>query len=118
MTKVILLMWLADIASSISFIGALSLILATGVAAFGIIRHAINASVGEETEPGYYTAAWKMVRWLLIPGAIALIAPSANTVRLAAAGVAVHEVAQTEPAKKALEAFNATMDKIVKDATK
>lgn len=116
MTKVLFLMWLADIAGSISTIGS---ICAVGLA-LGVIAAAFHTSTSYDCtdKVGDFVRITKAMRWLLLPVVIASIAPSASTIRLAAAAAAVDVAASSALGTKAVETLDAVLSKIKNEASK
>lgn len=113
MTKIILLMWLADIAGNIGFIGAICIIVS-------IVSAVFMAIIADDAEEWWerVKAGWVVARWFVLFGAIATVIPNPSTIRLAAAGVAVQEAAQTVAGQKAMAAFNAVLDSMIAKAQK
>lgn len=114
MTKIIFLMWLADIAGNIGFIGAICII--------ALLLGAVFLSVACDGDAREFWKAlkgsWKITRWIMLFGIVAIIIPNPSTIRLAAAGVAVQEAAQTAAGQKAMSAFNAVLGSMIEKAKK
>jgi len=111
MTKIILLMWLADIVGNVGIVGGAALIvlcISSGIAIVGLWFVDAEGEI-----PGGAKRAWVYSKWLALVVAVACLFPNQSTLRLAAAGVAVGEVAKTATAQKAMDAFNATLDEII-----
>jgi len=115
MTEIFALMWIADIAGSISVVGIVTLIMLAGssvVALFAAIEE--DKSCVSEISMMW----WKCARWMLIPIAIASICPSSTTIKILAAAKAGELVAHTETGNKAIQAANAILDEIISKQTK
>lgn len=112
MTKIILLMWLADVAGSISIVGVVCLfavVLGLGCAVFC----AFMSGDDMDWTPQAMKRVWPIAKWPALIVLVAVFTPNPSTLRLAAAGVAVGEVAKTATAQKAVEAFNVALDEII-----
>lgn len=112
MEKVFWLMWLADIVGSVSAIGVAALIFA-GV---GFVILAIIAAAERETE--LLARGFKVMRWLLLPIAVAMLTPSTKTIHILAVASAADAAATTELGAKSLQALNAVLDKVIEAAKK
>lgn len=112
MEKVFWLMWLADIVGGISVVGIVALIFA----GIGVTALVIMAAV--ESEPEFVLRGLSVVRWLLLPVAIAMLTPSAKTIHILAVASAADAAATTELGAKSLQALNAVLDKVIETAKK
>jgi Flp pilus assembly pilin Flp len=111
MTSIFFLMWLADVAGSISVVCTLILI---AVVIILVISALYGLIEGELDAVGIF---WRKASpWLVIPLVIGLVTPSKGAVQLIAIGSAVKVAADTELGKKATDALTVVLDKIKKDA--
>ncbi len=113
MEKVFWLMWLSDVAGSISMIGTISLIALISCAAFLLIIAGLDAD-----EWAAHARSFRVGWWLIIPIAIACVVPSKQTIQVLAVASATEAAASTQLGAKGLEALNAVLDKVVKEAKK
>jgi hypothetical protein len=109
MTEFLVLMWLADIAGSISFVGGLSLI------AF-FIGIAGAKMMGMMSYPERDIPAWKHCRWLLIPAAIALVSPSQKTIYAFIVAEAGKSAIDSQIGQKAMQTIDSILDEVAKKA--
>lgn len=107
MTKLFLLMWLADVAKSVGVIGTVCL-----------LAFFIGLMLGKlaEAVKGRKMNAWKFCRWLLIPIAVAALFPSQRTIYALVIADAGEQVADTQLGQKAMRALDAILDQINKTA--
>ncbi|MDN7448002.1 hypothetical protein QZM03_11680 [Burkholderia multivorans] len=107
MTKLFLLMWLADVAKSIAVIGTVCLLAFFIGLIFGKLVEVVE---------GRKMNAWKFCRWLLIPIAVAALFPNQRTIYALVVADAGEQVADTQLGQKAMRALDAILDQITKKA--
>lgn len=121
MTKIIILMWLADISASVGIVGS-AILIAFGIALvvilIGLFFKLTDDELDIDSTRNAFIKLTPVVKWPAIFLAVAVLMPNASTLRLAAAGVAIGEIAQTATAQKALDAFNAALDEIISKTKK
>lgn len=110
MTKVLFLMWLADIASVIAAAGI--------ICTAGLMLGVITVVVPADEDVSRFFRNTKVLRWLTVVVVVAALTPSASTIRLAAAAVAVDVAASTALGTKAAETLEAVLSKIKTEASK
>ena len=112
MTKIFLLMWLSDIASAITVLGAI----ATVTLVIGLLIATVWSVMDHETD---MLKAWfKALAYL---GPIVLVCglvPAQSTIRLLAVAEATEVAANTQLGAKSLDALNAVLDKVIKESKK
>lgn len=110
MEKVFWLMWMADVVDGVGFIGLICGFALACSMGFCFV------SVGFEDRE-IYGRVWRSARWLLIPVVVAVLTPSAKTIRVLAVASAADAAVNTALGAKGVEALNAVLDKVI-DSTK
>lgn len=113
MTKFLLLMWAADIASGISVLASVSLIGFCGAFLFGTLFNGIGPGLsGEKIQ------IWKKFKWLLIPIFVGVISPSDKTIYAYLLASTGKDAIETQMGQKAVKTLDMILDQIQKKVAK
>jgi hypothetical protein len=111
MSEFLLLLWLADVVDGL---GGLALAGSLGLVFYGMCASGILSN-----EPALAEKVIKIGRNIAIVvvciAVLAFIAPSKQTIYIAAAGSATNTALQTETGKKLVQAFNKKVDEYLKE---
>ena len=113
MEKVFWLMYLADLVGNVAVVGVIAAIAAVAsvvILGIGVASEAIDRDG--------CLSAFRVLKWLAIPIAIAAVLPSHKTVQLMAVASASDAVASTQLGQKGVEAINAVLDRVIKESKK
>ena len=116
MTKVLLLMWLADVVGNLDVVLTLFLI----AALLTLVIFGLTCLFTEDSKPyERHQNTIKLIACVALGFAlVASLLPSKTTVRLAAAAVAGDTALSTATGTKAMEAIDAVLDRIKREAAK
>ena len=105
MTEIFYLMWLADLAGSVSVVCLLSLLAAVGCFLF----YVLSTCAGDR--PPKSVTRWAI--GLVLVGLIGVFTPSKQTIQLLAVAKAGSVAIETETGAKALKAVNVILDGVI-----
>lgn len=115
MEQVFWLMWLSDVVGSLGVFGVACLI----ALAFGMLAIVVVVGVCDEESPlPGMGRAMKIGRWMLVPVAVAIFAPSQKTIQILAVSSAADAAASTKLGQKGLQALDAVLDRVIDGASK
>ena len=107
MDEIFLWFWFADFVGNISTVGTLCFVMVVLGLCFGFLT-----DINEDKELS--KRFFKVVAWLSIPVAIAVLVPDKNTIKIYAIGKASQiATTQTELGKKSVQALEAILDEII-----
>ena len=112
MTEIFALLWLADVVNVLQSLAVLALLVAGIFYGVGVLVAMTDG--GTEVIIG----VWKSTRWWLLFVALVLTLPSSASIKLLAASKVGDALLTTNTGVKTVEAVNAVLDRIIKEAEK
>ena len=111
MSEIFVLLWLADIVTTLKMLGILMLV------GLGVL-YLIGLMFVIEGDPEFFKRAWKSTKWSLLLAVPLALSPNSTTIKLLVASKAGELLLATEAGGKVVEAANALLTRIIKESKK